>query len=81
MSIIDEKSSTPKNGDLVLFQLTSGQWTAGKHPILAQKLYGKDYEDLEQKALEYAADWAQRGIHFSVWREVNANKDEYVKVL
>jgi len=61
----------PRDGDLVLFQIENDQWTAGVDT----------YDDLERQALEYAADKSERGVHISIWREGDANKDEYFRVL
>jgi len=71
----------PRDGDLVLFQIENDQWTAGVHPLLSQKFYADTYDDLERQALEYAADKSERGVHISIWREGDANKDEYFRVL
>lgn len=75
------KVDKPSTGDLILFQIEDGQWTAALYPMLAQKLYADNYNSIEQKALEFAADWSERGRQVSVWKEVDANKDEYSKVL
>ena len=75
------KTGTPRTGDLVLFQIEDGQWTAALYPMLAQKLYADDYDDIEQKALEYASDWSKQGRQVSIWKEIDANKGEYHKVL
>lgn len=75
------KADTPHTGDLILFQIEGGQWTAATYPILAQKFYAKSYDEIEQKALEYAADWSERGRQVSIWKEEDANKDEYQKIL
>lgn len=75
------KVGQPQPGDLILFQIEDDQWVAAIHPILAQKLYAWNYDDIEQKALEYAADWADRGRIISIWKEGDANKDEYFKIL
>ena len=81
--IFDEiqKLGTPHDGDLILFQIEADKWTAAIHPMLAQKFYADEYDDIEQQALQYAADKSERGIHISVWREGDANKGEYFKVL
>ena len=71
----------PRTGDLVLFRIEDGVWTAALHPLLGQKFTGKDYDDVVQKALEYAADWSKRGREVSIWKEIDANKEEYSKVL
>ena len=76
-----KKLGRPSTGDLILFQIEDGQWTAALHPLLAQKLYADTYDSIEQKALEYAADWSERGRQVSIWKEVDANKDEYYRVL
>ena len=71
----------PGDGDLVLFQVEDGRWTAGIHPLLSQKFYADKYDDIERQALEYAADKSDRGVQISIWREGDANKDEYFRVL
>lgn len=76
-----KKLGTPHAGDLILFQIEHGQWTAATYPLLAQVLYADDYDSIEQKALEYALDWTERGKSVSVWKEGDANKDEYYKVV
>lgn len=76
-----KKLGNPQAGDLILFQIEDGQWTAATHPILAQMLYADDYDAIEQKALEWAADWAEKGRIISIWKEGDANKGEYFKIL
>lgn len=76
-----KKLGSPKPGDLILFQIEDGQWTAAVHPILAQRLHADSYDDIEQKALQYAVDWSERGRYISIWRKGDANKGEYYKVL
>ena len=76
-----QKLGKPSTGDLVLFQVEDGRWTAAVHPILAQKFYADDYDSIERKALAYAADWADRDKYISIWKEGDANKGEYYKVL
>ena len=71
----------PRDGDLVLFQIENDVWTAGIHPLLSQKFYADDYDDIERQALEYAAYKSERGIFISVWNEGDANKGEYFRVL
>ena len=66
----------PQTGDLILFQIEKGVWTAVIYPILAQKLYANNYESIKQKALQYAASYKNRDI--SVWREIDANTKEYL---
>jgi len=70
----------PRTGDLILFQIEDGRWTAAVYPILAQKLYADDYDSIEEQALQYALEWADRGKIMSVWKEGDANKDEYFKI-
>ena len=76
-----EELGKPRDGDLILFQIEAGRWTAAIYPLLAQKLYADEYDDIEQQALSYAEDKSERGIGISVWREGDANKDEYFKIL
>jgi hypothetical protein len=76
-----QRLGKPGTGDLILFQIEDDQWVAALYPILAQKLYADDYDSIERKALDYASDWADRGKFVSVWKEGDANKDEYFRVL
>ena len=66
----------PQIGDLILFQIENGVWTAVIYPILAQKLYANDYDTIRQKALDYAASCKNRDI--SVWKEIDANTKKYL---
>ncbi len=74
--IEETKMGKPQTGDLILFQIESGIWTAVIYPILAQKLYANKYEDIKQKALKYTASYKNRDI--SVWKEIDANTKEYL---
>lgn len=76
-----QKLGKPRDGDLVLTQIENDQWVAVSIPMRAQILSGDDYDDIETKALEYALDWMDRGRFITVWRQGDANKDEYYKVL
>ena len=76
-----QKLGKPLDGDLVLFQIEDDQWVAGIYPLLSQKFYADKYEDIEQQALQYAKDKSERGVHISVWKEGDANKGEYFRVL
>ena len=69
-------TNKPQIGDLILFQIEGGIWTAVIYPILAQKLYAYNYEDIKQKALKYTTSYKNRSI--SVWREIDANTKEYL---
>lgn len=71
----------PKVGDLVLFQIEGDVWTAALCPMFAQKFYADDYDVVKQKALEYVAYWSGRGRIVSVWKEIDANKNEYFREL
>ena len=71
----------PQTGDLILFQIEGGRWTATLHPLFAQKFYAVDYDAVKQKALEYATWWSKRGRAISVWKEIDANKGEYFREL
>lgn len=79
--------NNPQAGDLILFQLAddkwvvNGLWVAVFYPILTIKLYANNYNSIEQKALAYAADWAKMGKIVSVWKQIDANKNKYFKVL
>ena len=64
----------PKPGDLILFVIESEQWAAAKYPMLSQVLYADNFDDIKQKALQYAV-----GRNISVWQEIDANTDEYLK--
>lgn len=75
------ESGKPGIGDLVLFQVEDGVWTAALHPSLGQKFTGKEYDDVVRQALEYAAEWSDRGREVSIWKEIDANKEEYLKIL
>lgn len=76
-----QKLGKPRDGDLVIFQIEDDQWTAGIHPLLSQKFYANEYDDIEQQALQYVKDKSERGVYISVWKEGDANKEEYFKVL
>jgi len=75
-----QRLGKPSTGDLILFQIENGRWTAALYPMLSQKLYASDYGGIKDKALEYVSDWSDRGRYISVWKEGDANKDEYFKV-
>ena len=66
----------PQTVDLILFQIENKVWTAVIYPILAQKLYADNYENIKQKALQYVTSYNNRNI--SVWREIDANTKEYL---
>jgi len=76
-----QKLGKPQDGDLVLFQVEDGRWTAAIHPLLSQKFYAEEYGDIKQQALGYAKDKSDRGVRISVWKEGDANKGEYFRVL
>ena len=71
---------TPHAGDLILFQIEDGRWTAAIYPILAQKMNADEYDGIEEKALQYAVDAMDRGKLISVWKEEDANKNKYTKI-
>lgn len=65
----------PQIGDLILFQI-GDIWIAAIHPFLPQMLYANDYVTIKQKALDYAASYKNKNI--SVWKEIDANTEEYL---
>jgi len=71
----------PHDGDLILFQIEDGRWTAGLHPHLPQKFYADSYGDIEEQALQYAADKSERGMAISVWKKGDFNTGKHIRVL
>ncbi len=71
----------PRDGDVILFRLEDGRWTALLHPHLPQKFYAESYDDIELQALEYAADKSDRGIAISIWKHGDFNTGTHIKVL
>ena len=71
----------PHDGDLILFRLEDGRWTALIHPHHPQKFYADSYEDIELQALQYAEDKSDRGIFISVWKHGDFNTGKHIQVL